>query len=171
MAFPRGLGPRARLGSPGRGGLDRRPGHLPGPLRGRGNREAVRGVLQASRSGGRDGFFDVLAHFDLPKKFGHRPETPRAEAERAAIAAAKEAGCAVEVSSAGLRKPVGEAYPEPRLLREIVEAGISVTFSSDAHAPAEVGWGFDRTLELARAAGAREYVTFAKRRPTAHPLP
>ncbi len=119
----------------------------------------------------RTGLFDVLAHFDLPKKFGHRPESPRTQAERAAIAAAKEAGCAVEVSSAGLRKPVGEAYPEPRLLREIVAAGVPVTFSSDAHAPAEVGWGFDRTLELARQSGAPGYVTFVKRRATAHPLP
>jgi len=117
------------------------------------------------------GFFDVLTHFDLPKKFGHRPKVPRAAAERQAIDAAKEAGCAVEVSSGGLRKPVAEAYPEPRLLREIVHAGIPITFSSDAHAPAEVGWGYDRTLELARAAGARDYVTFAKRRQTAHPLP
>ena len=30
----------------------------------------------------RTGVFDVLAHFDLPKKFGHRPEKPRADAER-----------------------------------------------------------------------------------------
>lgn len=119
----------------------------------------------------RTGLFDVLTHFDLPKKFGHRPEKPRTESERGAIAAAQEAGCAVEISSAGLRKPVAEAYPEPRLLREIVAAGIPVTFSSDAHAPAEVGWGYERTLELARDAGASEYVTFAKRRRTAHPLP
>ncbi len=119
----------------------------------------------------RTGLFDVLSHFDLPKKFGHRPKAPRSQAERGAIAAAKEAGCTVEISSAGLRKPIAEAYPEPRLLREIVAVGIPVTFSSDAHAPAEVGWGFERTLALARGAGAGEYVTFAKRRKTAHPLP
>jgi histidinol-phosphatase (PHP family) len=119
----------------------------------------------------RTGFFDVLAHFDLPKKFGHRPEKPRVDAERQAIDATKDAGCAVEISSAGLRKPVAEAYPEPRLLRQIVAAGIPITFSSDAHAPAEVGWGFERTLQLARDAGAGEFVTFAKRRRTAHPLP
>jgi histidinol-phosphatase (PHP family) len=119
----------------------------------------------------RTGLFDVLTHFDLPKKHGHRPPAPREHAEREAIAAAKESGCAVEISSAGLRKPVGEAYPEPRLLSAIVAAGIPVTFSSDAHAPAEVGWGYDRTLELARAAGATEFVTFEKRRPVRHPLP
>jgi len=117
------------------------------------------------------GLFDVLTHFDLPKKHGHRPASRREEAERSAIAAARQSGVAVEISSAGLRKPVAEAYPEPRLLASIVEAGIPVTFSSDAHAPAEVGWGYERTVPLARAAGATEFVTFEKRRRIAHPLP
>ncbi len=117
------------------------------------------------------GLFDVLTHFDLPKKHGHRPASPRAEAEHAAIAAVRRGGLAVEISSAGLRKPVGEAYPEPRLLSAIVEAGIPVTFSSDAHAPAEVGWGYEKTLELARAAGATGFVTFEKRRRIPHRLP
>ena len=119
----------------------------------------------------RTGLFDVLTHFDLPKKHGHRPAAPRAAAEDAAIAAATEAGCAVEISSAGLRKPVAEAYPEPRLLARIVAAGIPVTFSSDAHAPAEVGWGYARTLALARECGVTEFVTFEKRRKIRHPLP
>src|SRR5262245_56997162 len=82
--------------------------------------------------------FDVLTHFDLPKKHGHRPSSVRADAEDAAVVAAREGGCAVEISSAGLRKPVAEAYPEPRLLSKLVAAGVPVTFSSDAHAPAEV---------------------------------
>lgn len=116
------------------------------------------------------GLFDVLTHFDLAKKHGHRPSRPLLDAEDAAIRAALEAGCAVEISSAGLRKPVGEPYPEPRLLARIVEAGVPVTFSSDAHAPAEVGWGYDQTLALARSCGVREFVTFQKRRKIRHPL-
>ncbi len=119
----------------------------------------------------RTGLFDVLTHFDLPKKHGHRPAAPRRDAEEDAIAAAREGGCAVEISSAGLRKPVGEAYPEARLLCRMVAAGIPVTFSSDAHAPAEVGWGFERTLPLARDAGVSEFVTFEKRRKIRRPLP
>ncbi len=119
----------------------------------------------------RTGLFDVLTHFDLPKKHGHRPVAPRRAAEDAAIAAVRQSGAAVEISSAGLRKPVGEAYPEETLLARIVAAGIPVTFSSDAHAPAEVGLGYDRTLALARAAGVREFVTFEKRRKMPRPLP
>jgi len=117
------------------------------------------------------GLFDVLTHFDLPKKFGNRVFPPAEDAEEQAIAAAAAAGCAVEVSSAGLRKPVGEIYPEGRLLRRLVSAGAPVTFSSDAHAPAEVGWGYERTLPHAREAGARTFVTFEKRRKVFHPLP
>jgi len=117
------------------------------------------------------GLFDVLTHFDLPKKHGHRPASALEESENSAIAAAKESGCAVEISSAGLRKPVKEAYPEARLLQKLVAAGVPVTFSSDAHAPAEVGWGYDKSLELARNCGVKEFVTFEKRRKIFHPLP
>ena len=70
--------------------------------------EYYRLLAKAARSG----FFDVLTHFDLPKKFGNRPSRPREALESEAIAAAKEGGCAVEISSAGLRKPVAEPYPE-----------------------------------------------------------
>ena len=129
--------------------------------------EYYRLLAKAARSG----FFDLLTHFDLPKKFGNRPERPREAAEREAIAAAKEGGCAVEISSAGLRKPVGEPYPEGRLLRQIAAAEIPVTFSSDSHAPAEVGWGYERTVEHARRCGVREFVTFESRRKVFHPLP
>ena len=109
------------------------------------------------------GLFDVLSHFDLPKKFGHRPAAPLEREEETAIRAAAASGCAVEVSSAGLRKPVGEIYPEARLLRRLVAEGVPVVFPSDAHAPAEVGWGFDRLLVHARDCGARELVTFERR--------
>ncbi len=129
--------------------------------------EYYRLLAQAARTG----FFDVLTHFDLPKKHGHRPASPLEDAEAAAIEAARGAACAVEISSAGLRKPVGEAYPEPRLLAGLVGAGVPVVFSSDAHAPAEVGWGYERTVPLARQAGVREFVTIEHRRKTPHPLP
>src|SRR5262249_12989435 len=117
------------------------------------------------------GLFDVLTHFDLPKKFGHRPARPRQGAEDAAIAAARASGCAVELSSAGPRKPVGAAYPEDRLLRRMVAGETPVTFSSASHPPAEVGWGYEKTLELAHHCGVREFVTFEGRHKIRHALP
>ena len=90
---------------------------------------------------------------------------------RGAIASAADAGCTVEISSAGLRKPVGEIYPEERLLRRLIAAGIPVTFSSDAHAPAEVGWDYERTIPHARLAGARAFVTFEEEAESLSPAP
>jgi len=114
--------------------------------------------------------FDVMTHFDLPKKFGHRMPASVAAAEDAAVAAARAAGAAVEVSSAGLRKPVGEEYPAPPLLRKLVEACVPIVFSSDAHAPAEVGWGRERIVAAARAAGATHHLSFRKRQRQLHPI-
>jgi hypothetical protein len=45
-----------------------------------------------------------------------------------------------------------------------------VTFSSDSHAPAEVGWGYARTQSTARACGVIEFVTIVKRRKIVHAM-
>jgi len=86
------------------------------------------------------GLFDVMAHPDLPKKFGHRPaREPVREYERMAEAAVA-GDVLIEVSTAGLRKPVAELYPGPKLLRAFAAADVAATVGSDAHAPAEVGF-------------------------------
>jgi histidinol-phosphatase (PHP family) len=129
-------------------------------------REYYRLLAKAAASG----LFDVITHFDLPKKFGHRMPPDAADAEAAAVAAARAAGVAIEVSSAGLRKTVGEEYPAPPLLQRLVSAGVPVVLSSDAHAPAEVASGRAEVLWAARAAGAREHLSFRKRERRRHLL-
>ena len=57
-------------------------------------------------------------------------------------------GIAVEVSTAGLRKPVGEIYPARAFLEMALDAGNPIALSSDAHAPEQLGFGYD-----ARAGG------------------
>jgi histidinol-phosphatase (PHP family) len=116
------------------------------------------------------GCYDVMTHLDLPKKFGNRRPAECAPAEEAAVEAIRAAGVAVEVSSAGLRKPVGEEYPGPALLSSLVAAGVPLVFSSDGHAPAEVGWGLAEVVAAARAAGATTHATFLRRERTLHPL-
>ncbi len=117
------------------------------------------------------GCFDFLGHLDLLKKFGHRlPGDPRPlYAEVAGRLAAT--GVAVEISTAGLHKAVQEIYPHPDLLAALHAAGVPITFSSDAHKPAEVGRDFAQAVDLARRTGYREFATFARRRRTLRPLP
>lgn len=98
------------------------------------------------------GLFDVMAHPDLPKKFGHRPGfDPTTLFAQAAAAVSPRTR--VEVGTAGLRKPVAELYPSLELLTSFNRAGVPIVFGSDAHAPHEVGSRFDAAAEHAAAAG------------------
>jgi histidinol-phosphatase (PHP family) len=117
------------------------------------------------------GLFDVWAHPDIPKKFGFLPTEPVHDAEGAALEAVAAAGMALEVNTSGLRKPIGEMYPTAGLLRRAHALGIPITFGSDAHRPAEVGWEFGRAVALARDAGYETYVTFRERERAEVPLP
>jgi len=106
-------------------------------------------VIGAARSG----LFDVLTHLDLPKKFGHRPRLPYAGRQAEVVQAVAASGCAVELSSGGMRKPVGEPYPARDLLRELQAAGVPVVLASDAHAPEEVGHRFAELRALLAGPG------------------
>jgi len=75
---------------------------------------------------------DVLAHPDLIKVTGRRPDSPREWWDRIAEAAAAN-GIAAELSSAGWRKPVGEQYPAEPLLARFAAHGVPLTTASDAH--------------------------------------
>jgi histidinol-phosphatase (PHP family) len=101
----------------------------------------------------RSGLFDVMAHPDLVKKFGHFPSFDPRELYATATAAAADAGVLIEVSTAGLRKPVGELYPGAELLSAFRAAGVAATVGSDAHEPAEVGYRIDAAYDAMSAAG------------------
>jgi len=101
----------------------------------------------------RTGFFDWIAHPDLPKKFGYRPDGDLHRFYDPVIAALADTGTAFEINTAGLRKPVRECYPDALFLRLAREAGVGLFINSDAHAPREVGSGFDVAAQLAREAG------------------
>ncbi len=110
------------------------------------------------------GLFDVMGHLDVIKKFGHRPKGDLAPLYTRVAGALRDADVAIEVSTAGLRKPVGELYPSPALLAEVGRLGVPVTLGSDSHSPSEVGIYFDRALNALRAAGYREIARFHRRK-------
>lgn len=106
------------------------------------------------------GVFDVIAHFDLPKKFGHLPEEDISDLVAETLDLAKETDTVLEVSTAGLRKPTGEIYPSRVILGMMKEREIPIVLSSDAHDPADVGYGYDASLRLVRETGYDELATF-----------
>ncbi len=109
------------------------------------------------------GFYQIIGHPDLPKKFGARPTEDLTDEIKATTKVFKETGVAIEINTAGLRKPIGEMYPAPNCLKIYAEAGVPLTFGSDAHNPDDVGKDFDKAIELAKWAGFKEYLTFKQR--------
>lgn len=112
----------------------------------------------------RSGLVDVLAHPDLVKLFGDHHEWDWSGLVTVL------GGVRLEVSTAGLRKPVGELYPELALLAGAREAGVGITLASDAHLPHDVGRDFDRALAHARTAGYETVTVFSGRVPREEPL-
>jgi histidinol-phosphatase (PHP family) len=121
----------------------------------------------------RSGLFDILAHPDLVKVWGRDRPLPEGDLRRfyePAVEAVVAGGSAVELSTAGLRKPVGELYPARAFAELLVEAGVPFALSSDAHLPEQVGFGYDTAIAFLDELGVEEIAVFEGRRRRLEPL-
>jgi histidinol-phosphatase (PHP family) len=116
------------------------------------------------------GMVDVLGHADVIKVAGFIPDGDLAPLYEPVVAAAARTGTAVEVSSGGLRREAAEVYPSPAFLRLFKQAGVPITLASDAHRPADAGWGHDEVVAAARAAGYVDHLRFGARQRCVVPL-
>jgi histidinol-phosphatase (PHP family) len=110
------------------------------------------------------GFFEIIGHADLPKKFGHRPQQDCTPLYDRFLSAAQKNNCALDINTSGLRKKCREIYPNLQLLRLAFQKGVPITFGSDAHAPDEVGMNFAEAMQLAREAGYARACRFVNRK-------
>jgi len=135
--------------------------------------EVWRRYFEALARCARSGLFDILAHPDLVKVWGRGRPLPRRDLRffyEPAVEAIAASGIAVELSTAGLRKPVGELYPAPAFAELCVEAGAPFALSSDAHLPEQVGFGYGRAIELLERLGVGEICVFEGRQRRLTPL-
>jgi len=93
------------------------------------------------------GLVDCLAHLDLIKIHGHRPNSEIGPIIDETIDFIRSRDLAIELSTAGWRKPANELYPADRIIELAVEKGIPFTTSSDAHSHAQLAENFDRLAE------------------------
>ena len=117
--------------------------------------------------------FDILAHPDLVKVWGGDAPVPDGDLRRfyeLALDGIAESDVAIEVSTAGLRKPVGEVYPAPAFLEMCLEAGRPVALSSDAHVPEHLGHDYERVVELLTGIGVTELAVFEGRERRLEPI-
>jgi histidinol-phosphatase (PHP family) len=121
----------------------------------------------------RSGLFDILAHPDLVKVWGGDRPLPEGDLRRfyePAVEAIVAGGSAVELSTAGLRKPVGELYPARAFAELLVEAGVPFALSSDAHLPEQVGFAYDQAIAFLDELGVGEIAVFERRHRRLEPL-
>lgn len=112
------------------------------------------------------GVAHVLAHPDLPKKFGHRPRRFDLNSAFARLVkVCSELGVGVEVSSAGWRMPAHEQYPAVQLLQIADSNGIQLTTASDAHVPELVGHRIDELCGMLGSLGCRAVYGYRRGRP------
>jgi histidinol-phosphatase (PHP family) len=140
---------------------------------GRGPEEVWRRYFQTIGESARSGLFDIIAHPDLVKYWGEGERRPDGDLRRyyeLAIDGIAESGTAVEVSTAGLRKPAGELYPAPAFLQMAIEAGARIALSSDAHRPEDVGADYDQALAMLARLGVEELCVFDRRSCRVQPI-
>jgi histidinol-phosphatase (PHP family) len=119
------------------------------------------------------GLFDILAHPDLVKMWGDARPRPEGDLRRfydRAMEGIASSGIAIEFSTAGWRKPVGEPYPDLAFLEMLVDAGNPVALSSDAHTPDQLGFEYERAVEVLAGAGVRELCVFEVRERRLEPI-
>jgi len=123
-------------------------------------------VARAANSG----MFDIMAHPDLCKKFGHVPKQDCSLLFATFLSAVKKNDLTLEISTAGLRKPVKEIYPSRTMIEMAHKLDIPISLASDAHDPAEVGFAFDQAVPLVRSVGYTQIARYSRRKRELVPL-
>jgi histidinol-phosphatase (PHP family) len=106
------------------------------------------------------GLIDCLAHLDLIKIHGHRPGVEIETIVNGTLDFIRGRNLAIELSTAGWRKPVNELYPSDRIIELAIEKGIPFTIASDAHSHAQLGDNYPKLAEKMAAFGVRQICIF-----------
>lgn len=108
------------------------------------------------------GLPDGLAHLDLIKIFSYFPEEDVSDAVDEVLSLAAKHDMVMEISTAGLHKPVKQIYPSKEIIKKAKEKNIKFTVSSDAHAPQHLGRDFDLVFSLLQEFDIKEIARFEK---------
>ncbi len=107
----------------------------------------------------RSGLFEIIAHFDVYKKFGlsYYGKELLLTAEpyiKPILELMREKGIGLEINTAGLRREIRDIYPGEELLRKAKGIGVRViSIGSDAHEVEHLGVGIEKGLEIAERVG------------------
>ena len=106
------------------------------------------------------GLVDCLAHLDLIKIHKFRSKAPVTDLVEETLRSIKAHDLAIEVSTAGWRKPVEEQYPSIEIIRLAHEIGIPLTVASDAHSHVQQAENYERLAALLDECGISEVAVY-----------
>jgi histidinol-phosphatase (PHP family) len=116
------------------------------------------------------GLVDCLAHLDLIKIHGDRPKNDIESLVDETLDFIRSRNLAIELSTAGWRKPVKELYPSDKVVALALAKGIPFTTASDAHSHVQLAENYARLAEKMNSLGVREICVFEKHKRTPHAL-
>ena len=116
------------------------------------------------------GLVDTLAHLDLIKIHGHRPTADIGALVIETLELVRARNLAIELSTAGWRKPVNELYPSDSIIELAMEKGIPFTTASDAHSHVQLGENFANLAHKIAKIGIRQVCIFEKHKHVQMPL-
>ncbi|MFX1430695.1 MAG: histidinol-phosphatase HisJ [Promethearchaeota archaeon] len=110
--------------------------------------------------------FDILCHFDLPKKYNKRANDKDLVMNEAirTLELVKKADLTIEINTGGLRKDIKEQYPSFEIVEKMYELDIPILLGSDAHHPNDLAYKFDKIIRLLRKIGYDHLTHFNKRK-------
>ena len=109
-----------------------------------------------------NGLVDSMAHLDLIKIFKFFPTEAMEEVYEETLDLIKSKDLSIEISTAGLMKPIGEIYPRNNLIQMAKDKGISFTIASDAHAAENLNKNYDKLEALLKEQGIEEIAIYEK---------
>jgi histidinol-phosphatase (PHP family) len=116
------------------------------------------------------GLVDSLAHLDLIKIHGHRPAADIGTLVKETLEFIHVRNLAIELSTAGWRKPVNELYPSDSIIELAMEKGIPFTTASDAHSHVQLGENFANLAHKMAEIGIHRVCIFEKHKRAEVPL-
>jgi len=108
------------------------------------------------------GLADCLSHLDLIKIHGHRPCGDVRPFVNETLDFIRSKDLAIELSTAGWRKPVDELYPSDEIIRLAIKKGIPFTTASDAHSHAQLAENFERLTKKISSFGIHDICLYEK---------
>lgn len=120
----------------------------------------------------RTGYYDIVGHIDVVKRFGHRPRDAERirELEDQTLALIVKQDMVIELNCSGWDKPVAEPFPSAAILERASKLPLRWTLGSDAHRPEAVGLHLEKGKSLLQAIGCKALHVYQKRQRVQIPL-